>query len=459
MHQGLSIPFVVRPLPWCEPETAFARLSHLPHPCWLDSGDLPGERARFSFLAVDPFRTGQASENPEDDPFTPLAELLSGLPCLHPPSPFPFAGGLIGTLGYPLRCRLERLPARHPNEAGIPDLWAGAYDLVLAWDHDERRCVLFSSGLPEISPRERFNRAGARADWLLLQLDRPTPPVSSLPPVSWRADLSPDEYEIAVARCIALIERGELFQANITQRFMADRPPGIDPVSVQRVLHHASPAPFAAYIGWTADTALISASPERFLRLEADGRVETRPIKGTRPRGANPEADRAEGLALLASDKDRAENLMIVDLMRNDLARVSDPGQVRVPLLCALESFPAVHHLVSAVTTRLRPGLGALDLLRATFPGGSVTGAPKIRAMEVIDALEASDRGSYCGSVFWLGLDGALDSSIVIRSLVVAPGRLLVGAGGGITADSSPAAEEAEMQLKAAVLLSLFPSP
>lgn len=450
---------MIRPLPWCEPETAFARLSHLRHSCWLDSGGLPSERARFSFLALDPFCTVHASDNLDDDPFAPLAALLSGLPRLHPPTPFPFAGGLIGTLGYALRCRLERLPTRHPAEAGIPDLWAGAYDLVLAWDHHERRCVLFSSGLPETDPQERSKRAAARADWLLIQLDRPIPPVSPLPPVIWRPDLPPGDYEATVARCIALIERGDLFQANITQRFVTNRPPGLDSAAIQRVLHRANPAPFAAYIGWTADTALISASPERFLRLEADGRVETRPIKGTRPRRTDPTADRAEARALLASDKDRAENLMIVDLMRNDLARVSNPGQVCVPSLCALESFAAVHHLVSVVTTRLRPGLGAIDLLRAAFPGGSVTGAPKIRAMEVIDALEASARGPYCGSIFWLGLDGAMDSSIVIRSLVVAPGRLLVGAGGGITAESNPAAEEAEVRLKAAALLSIFPPP
>ncbi|MBE7212549.1 MAG: chorismate-binding protein, partial [Gluconacetobacter diazotrophicus] len=161
---------------------------------------------------------------------------------------------------------------------------------------------------------------------------------------------------------------------------------------------------------------------------------------------------------LLASAKDRAENLMIVDLMRNDLARVCVPGSVRVPALCALESFPAVHHLVSTVTGRLRPGLGAVDLLRATFPGGSVTGAPKIRAMEVIDGLEAAARGPYCGAVFWLGSDGALDSSIVIRSIAATPARLVLGAGGGIVSDSDPAAELAELRLKAAPLLSLFPT-
>ncbi len=451
------MPVAVRPLPWCEPEEAFARLSHLPHPCWLDSGGPLTARNRFSFLALDPFRTIFAPENPHEDPFAPLAALVRVLPHLCPPPPFPFAGGLIGTLGYALRCRLEHLPARHPAEAGVPDLWAGAYDLVLAWDHRERKCVLLSSGLPEINAQDRISRATARADWLLLQLDRPTPTLQPLPSVSWRPDLFPADYEATVARCVALIEQGDLLQANITQRFVADRPPGLDPAAIQRALHRANPAPFAAYVGWSADTALVSASPERFLRLEADGQVETRPIKGTRPRGYDVQSDCAEARALLASDKDRAENLMIVDLMRNDLARVSDPGEVRVPTLCALESFPAVHHLVSAVTTRLRPGLGAVDLLRAAFPGGSVTGAPKIRAMEVIDELEVSARGSYCGSVFWLGLDGAMDSSIIIRSLVVAPDRLLIGAGGGITADSDPAAEEAEMRLKAAALLSLFP--
>ena len=216
----------------------------------------------------------------------------------------------------------------------------------------------------------------------------------------------------------------------------------------------ASPAPFAAFLGLGEGAAVVSASPERFLRLGADGRVETRPIKGTRPRRADAAADAAEARALLDSAKDRAENLMIVDLLRNDIGRVCAVGSVRVPVLCGLESFASVHHLVSVVEGRLAPGRTAVDLLRACFPGGSVTGAPKVRAMEIIAELEPARRGPYCGSIAWLGADGGMDSSIIIRTLCIgASGRVAAQAGGGIVADSDPAAEHEESLTKAAALL------
>ncbi|MBE7213378.1 MAG: anthranilate synthase component I family protein [Gluconacetobacter diazotrophicus] len=447
-------------LPWRDPEDAFALLCDLPHPVWLDSGGPVSPRSRFCFLAVDPFRILEIPPGtpPDADPFARLVDLLHDLPPTDPPPPpFPFAGGLLGTLGYDLRRHVERLPGRHGTDPALPALWAGAYDLVLAWDRAERSCRLFSSGLPEREPAARARRAERRAAFLLDRLHRAVPDADPLPPLCWLPSVSPVAHQAAVAACIRLIAAGDLFQANITARYSAPRPPALHLPSVQRHLHRRCPAPFSAFVGWGGGRALLSASPERFLLLSAGGEVETRPIKGTRPRRpADPDADRAEAAALLRSAKDRAENLMIVDLMRNDLSRVCSPGTVRVPELCALESFPTVHHLVSTVSGRLRPGLAAPDLLRASFPGGSITGAPKIRAMEVIDALEADDRGLYCGSVFRLGLDGALDSSIVIRSIAATPDRLLLGAGGGIVSDSDPAAELAELRLKAAPLLSLF---
>ncbi|KJS44368.1 MAG: aminobenzoate synthetase, partial [Rhodospirillaceae bacterium BRH_c57] len=269
----------------------------------------------------------------------------------------------------------------------------------------------------------------------------------------WTAEQDPADAEARIRAAIAFILAGDIFQANVTQRFLATLPTGLDAFTLYRRLRTLSPAPFAACASF-GGAHLLSASPERFLRIEPGGRVETRPIKGTRPRGATPAEDAALAAELLASDKDRAENLMIVDLMRNDLARVCRVGSVAVPVLNGLETFASVHHLVSVVEGVLEDGRGPVDLLRAAFPGGSITGAPKIRAMEIINGLEPARRGLYCGTLFRLGGDGAFDSSILIRSLVVGRmGRVAAQAGGGITADSDPAAEVAEAKVKAAPLL------
>ena len=248
-------------------------------------------------------------------------------------------------------------------------------------------------------------RARARAKDIRARLDAGACPLSPVPALHWQPDLPRPVYEERVFRVLELIRAGDIFQANFTKAHRAPRSVWLDPAAPYLDLRRRSPAPFAAYIA-CGDVTLASVSPERFLRLGADGRVETRPIKGTRPRHATPAADQAAARALAASEKDRAENLMIVDLMRNDLSRVAEIGSVHVPEFLTVESFASVHHLVSAVTAQLRPGLNAVDLLRATFPGGSITGAPKIRAMEIIDALEASRRGPYCGAIGWIGFDG-----------------------------------------------------
>ncbi|MCW2239241.1 anthranilate/para-aminobenzoate synthase component I [Azospirillum canadense] len=256
-----------------------------------------------------------------------------------------------------------------------------------------------------------------------------------------------------VTRALDYIRAGDIYQANITQRFLADRPAGLDDYALFERLRALSPAPFAAFLNCGPRLRIASASPERFIRLSASGAIETRPIKGTRPRYADPALDAAAAAELVGSVKDRAENLMITDLLRNDLGRVAALGSVRVPVLYGLESFASVHHLVSVVTAQLRPGLGPVDLLRAACPGGSITGAPKIRAMEIIDELEPARRGAYCGSVAWIGFDGAMDSSIVIRSLSLTPDAVVAQAGGGIVADSDPAAEHEEMLVKVRPLL------
>jgi para-aminobenzoate synthetase component 1 len=261
-----------------------------------------------------------------------------------------------------------------------------------------------------------------------------------------RSSFTHNGYLAAVARVREYIFAGDIFQANLSQRF--DAPLHEPSWALYRRLRTHNAAPFAAYLDFP-ETVVLSASPERFLRVEAGGHVETRPIKGTRPRGVGPEHDAALGLALTESAKDRAENLMIVDLMRNDLSRVCAPGTVRAPELFALELYATVHHLVSTVVGDLAPGRDAADLLRAAFPGGSITGAPKVRAMEIIAELEPSERGVYCGAIGYWSVSGPLDSNIAIRTGVAIDGRMYFSAGGGIVADSDPEQEYRETLDKA----------
>jgi para-aminobenzoate synthetase component 1 len=454
---------LVREIPWRDPLAAFAPWAADPMVALLHSAAEAGGRGRFSYLAVEPFRSIESTDlivsvdgRPvAGDPFTVLERELAALALPPGAAPVPFAGGAVGFLGYELGRTLERLPARHGNDLGIPDMAFGLYDVVLAFDGAERRGWILSSGFPETDPVARRIRAERRADEVEARLMRAT---AELPPppravVSWQPELSRESYMERVSRILDYIRAGDIFQANFTGRMLAPRPDGVTAYDLFRRLTALSPAPFAAYLGCGEGLCLASASPERFLKLDADGRIETRPIKGTRPRGATPEEDAALAAELFASVKDRAENLMITDLLRNDIGRVSRIGSVRVPALCQVETFASVHHLVSVIEGQLRPGLGPVDLLRATFPGGSITGAPKIRAMEIIDELEEARRGPYCGSVAWVGFDGAMDSSIVIRTLAVTPTQLVAQAGGGIVADSDPGKEHEEMMVKIRPLL------
>jgi para-aminobenzoate synthetase component I len=254
-----------------------------------------------------------------------------------------------------------------------------------------------------------------------------------------------------VARVVEYILAGDIFQANISQRFWGELPEGVDALALYRRLRRRNPAQFAALLDY-GDITIASASPERFLSLD-DGLVETRPIKGTRPRGDTPEEDARLAAELLGSEKDRAENVMIVDLLRNDLSRVCRDHSVLTPEICVLESYATVHHLVSTITGRLLPDSDAVDLLRATFPGGSITGAPKFRAMEIIAEIEPTRRGPYCGAIGWLGFDGSMDTSITIRTYCMKGRTVTFQAGGGITADSDPAAEYEETLAKARALV------
>ena len=430
-------PFVL-PIPYRDPLIAFAPLATMPMAVLLDSA-LETPQGRCSYIAADPRAVIRAKVVDRPDAFARVAEALG--PRARANLPVLFAGGAIGWFGYELGGALEQLPP--PRDRLLPDdMQVGIYDCVAAFDHGNRKAWVIAQG-SEAQAKSFAQRLGDAA--------LPAPPEPG--DAAWTQETARARHEAAVRAAIDFIRAGDIFQANITQRFIAATPPDLDWFGLYRRLRALAAAPFAAFFHGADGMHLLSASPERFLTVDGNGRVETRPIKGTRPRDADPVRDRALAEELTASAKDRAENLMIVDLLRNDLARVCVPGSIDVPALHRLETFPAVHHLVSVVTGQLRKGATAIDLLRACFPGGSVTGAPKIRAMEIIHALEAGSRGPYCGALAWIGFDGAMDSSIVIRSLVGDGARIVAQAGGGIVADSDPALEYAESLTKAKPLL------
>ena len=418
---------------------------------------------RYSFLGIDPFarleadRAGVRLNGAETggDPFESIAALCEQYG-VEPRSDLPpFQTGLAGYFGYGLRRHVERVPPHARADIAWPDLILGLYDLVLAVDHAEGRAWLLASGYPETSPRAQRERAEARIAWARARLHRAP---RTAPAASWAIAAKPDvtqaQFKDAVRRTIDYIEAGDIYQANITQRFRAKLPAGFDRLSLYHALRTRNPATFGAYLDFGA-TAILSSSPERFLKV-ADGKVETRPIKGTRPRGRSPAEDKALAAELLASGKDRAENLMIVDLLRNDISRVCTIGSVKVPTLFGLESYATVHHLVSVVAGELAQGRSAVELLRACFPGGSVTGAPKIRAMEIIAELEPTARGPYCGSIGYLSADGGMDSNIVIRTYCLQGQDLTFQVGGGIVADSDPQAEYEESLAKAKALIEVL---
>lgn len=460
---GDAPPVHVVPIAYGDPVRLFRAFADDPMAALLHSAAQDGARGRYSYIAAEPFRVIVADgkgvrvdgASVAGDPFTVLGAQLAACPAPEGLAPVPFAGGAVGFLGYELGRHVERLPPPRPG-LPIPDMVMGLYDVVIAFDHAARAACLISTGLPETALEARTARAQARAAHLLARLSKAPAedtPLDITARADWTAELSRAEMEARIGRTVDYIHAGDIFQANITQRFLSRCPEGLSDYDLYRRLTALSPAPFSALLACGPDLSLISASPERFLKVAPDGGVETRPIKGTRPRGVTTAEDAALAAALLASEKDRAENLMIVDLMRNDLGRVSRLGSVAVPALCALETFASVHHLVSEVRSVLAPGRGPVDLLRACFPGGSITGAPKVRAMEIIHELEPAPRGPYCGSIAWIGFDGAMDSSIVIRTLVRAGETLVAQAGGGIVADSDPAAEYEESLVKIAPLL------
>jgi para-aminobenzoate synthetase component 1 len=443
--QLLETPYTAaasRRAPWREPDEVLAAFADEPWAIgFLSGGD--GPEARWSYLARQPAETLLFWPGDEGDPFAALARMI-GPPCPQLAGGPPFQGGVAGLAAYELGDHVERLGlGRHPD---WPDLACGLYPAMLAFDHGRREVLAVGRG-PDAAA------AGRAAERALGWLDMAPVTADPGPLAEPLAASSGAEYETAVAEVVARIGLGEIFQANIARRWTGRLKPGRRPFDLVARLARSSAAPFAGYLR-LADRALVSNSPERFLRVAAEGErriVETQPIKGTRPRGRDAAEDAALAAALAASAKDRAENLMIVDLMRNDLARVCVPGTVATPALCRVASFANVHHLVSTVTGRLAAGRSGADLFRAAFPPGSITGAPKVQAMKVITGLEPP-RGPFFGSLFWVGFDGAFDSSVLIRSvgfcLEDGAWRLEARAGAGIVADSDPHEERLETEAK-----------
>jgi para-aminobenzoate synthetase component I len=509
-------PLVNELVPAPDPVRCCEAIAGWPYRVFLDSAAQGTRLGRYSFLSADPVvvvrsKTARSKSAPSEGVRTDvrhaaapqwtvfdgdaleairtlmaphLAEPIAGLP--------PFQGGAAGYLAYDWGSVLERLPEPRFDDLSMPDVVFGIYDWVIAWDHESSRAWLLSTGIPETSAARRTQRARERLESVRQTIateppdddtvgrvlpdparggsERTRPTTESSPSApsfaiehGWwpdglelRSSFTHEGYRDAVARVREYIYAGDIFQANLSQRFdVALTEPAW---TFYRRLRTRNRAPFAAFLDFP-DGQVLSASPERFLRVDPAGHVETRPIKGTRPRGLGPEHDAALGQALTESVKDRAENLMIVDLMRNDLSRVCLPGTVRVPELFALERYATVHHLVSTVVGDLAPGAGVVELLRASFPGGSITGAPKLRAMEIIAELEPSKRGVYCGSIGYWSVTGELDTSIAIRTAVVRDGRVYFSAGGGIVADSDPELEYRETLDKARGIIDSLAAP
>lgn len=448
---------------WSDPDPPtdlLARLPREPYRFLLESQGGPPEVARYSFLGHRPFMRLQSrgrtvtwwedgiARSREGDPLQAMESALERYSVAAAPAWLPFSGGAVGYFSYDLGRQIESLPGTAHDDLALPELWLAFYDHLIAIDHQARRGHVIALPLPG---RERLAvEAGERLARLVDEQTTASHLEAASPVGGLQSNFSRATYYQAVGRALDYIRAGHIYQVNLSQRFYA--PWGGGAEFLYRRLRANNPAPFAAFID-AGDFQLVSASPERFLLYDpATRRIETRPIKGTRPRGGTPAEDERLKAELLASEKDAAELVMIVDLERNDLGRVSEYGSVGVPDLRRVEAYPTVWHTVATVEGRLREGLTRADLLRATFPGGSITGAPKIRAMQIIEELEGLRRHVYCGAIGYLGFDGGLDLNIAIRTITLKDGLAYFHAGGGIVADSRPETEYDETLHKACAL-------
>lgn len=449
----------------------FARIAHKPWAMFLDSGQalnaLTGQAGsqygRYDILVADPFITLTSNEFhtevcsiehsyiSDEDPFLLIKRTLK--PYAGAKSDLPFSGGALGYFGYDLARRLEKLADIAASSDAIPAMQIGIYDWAVVVDHRNKTACLVSNGFD----------AQTRENWMALctLFDAPFNDAANSQSFTVESAVKSNMDKPAYAHAFNAIKRyiyeGDCYQVNLAQRFSV-KAAGSGWVAYQK-LRQISPAPFMAYMN-LGRMQVLSGSPERFLQL-LDGHVETRPIKGTRPRSADPELDAQYAVELQSSVKDKAENLMIVDLLRNDIGKNCDTGSVKADKLFQLQSFANVHHLVSIVTGKLQAAKTAIDLLRGCFPGGSITGAPKLRAMEIIEELEPHRRGIYCGAIGYIGFDGNMDTNIAIRTAVYltdndSQGEISFYAGGGIVADSDLDKEYSETLDKAASILKVM---
>ncbi len=454
----MSTPRITELAHWDEVARRFRTLAGLPWATWLDSAAASGAD-RFDVLVADPYVTlrtrgattqiatrAAATKRSQRSPFELVREQLGDFAAGAPG--LPFAGGAVGYFGYDLGRRLERIPSIAAADISMPDLAIGIYDWAVVVDHAARRTWLVGNGR-DPQTFARWNELTARLSAKPSDDLRHDKFQVLRPP---KSNFDRKQYAAAFRAVQEHIRRGDCYQVNLTQRFETEAEG--DAWHAYLRLRGINPAPFAAYLD-LPDGKIVCSSPERFLRLRG-GQVETKPIKGTRPRSADPARDQALADELRTSAKDRAENVMIVDLLRNDLGKCCVPGSVRATKLFDIESFASVHQLVSTVEGELAPGKHALDLVAACFPGGSITGAPKVAAMKIIEELEPQRRSVYCGSIGYVGFDGNMDLNIAIRTLVQQGGRIYTWAGGGVVADSKVDAEYQESLDKAAAMLAVM---
>lgn len=472
-------PFVF-PLPDAlTPIVVFQRLKSLPYCCWLDSALIHEKRGSFSFLCADPLDTLEI-QRAVADPLAKLERWMQSFQSLTVPDLPPFQGGIAGYFGYEFGRCFERVPLAKHDEFALPVAVLGLYDVVFAWDHSAGKGWIISQGFARAdSVSIRMEKAQERAMKFLqiasgtVAFDSSTSSVYTSP-ISihatahgltapqfetrlgggWLGNFDSDGYRKIVARAREYIHAGDIFQVNLSQRLLC--PARCESSDLYEKLRTVNAAPFAAYFDF-GQGQIVSASPERLLKVNQRW-VETRPIKGTRKRTGIVGLDNQVAMELNQSEKDRSENIMIVDLLRNDLSRVCESESLMVTQLCQLEEYPYVMHLVSALKARLRDDVTVSDLFAAVFPGGSITGAPKVRAMEIIAELEPTVRGPYCGSIGYCSADGAMDWNILIRTLTCSRGWWQFQVGGGIVADSIPAQEEEETWTKAAGLIAAIDS-
>jgi anthranilate/para-aminobenzoate synthase component I len=472
-----AYPPVYREIPFLSPFEAYERLRGT-NTILLESGKGPERIARYSFIGVDPYLSFRAKDGAVEietagrrtissrNPLARLRELVSGYRQQKAEHLPPFQGGAAGMLSYDFVHYIERVPSRAYDDLKVPDAHFFMFDRIVAFDHaEERAWIVVCPGARQtvLGYTEVDYESGGPVKEAELVCDELSAKVLS-PVISPRAgrqgniaagfrishDITKDRYMEMVSRAKEYIAAGDIFQANLSLRVSAEIG-ATAPLDIYRLLRSINPSPFAAFADF-GDYQIVSSSPERLVRV-IDGRLDTRPIAGTRPRGRDTAEDREMTAELLLNEKERAEHIMLIDLERNDLGRVSDYGSVRVDELMATEEYSHVIHIVSNVRGKLGPGKDCFDAIRAAFPGGTITGVPKVRCMEIIDELEPTRRGPYTGSLGYIGFNGDMDLNIIIRTMLVKDGRAYIQAGAGIVADSDPEREYYESLKKAEALI------